>query len=686
MKNGYENLIGYVCGYPYISFDVFDTLIFRTVSNPSGILFIVEEMYLERYKQSIKTFHIKRLYAGAIASALYGEKVNINQIYNHIDYPQNVAERLKELEIEAEIRNAIPNKPMVLVLNKCRAAGKKIVITSDMYLTKDVFDAIFDKIGVQYDYLFISGEIGYSKRSGVLFGYVLKKLNISSDKIIHIGDDIHNDIQMPNQYGIRSFERIQDEPRKLDFYLPKHKTSCISNYMSSLFTQATRNMIGQNTLLRVGYTVIGPFLYGFCKWLHEEKKRLELDSLMFIAREGYLIKQVYDIIYPEEKGSSHYIALNKNLLRLPSLTGENRIRKFLKSLPGWEIFSWQDIILYLDYDRDPKKSHSFFEYFSLDPNVTVTRSDLIAGIWDEQMAYLFDVYREDIEKQEQLLGLYLQQLGFIDKRVGLVNNSKNGNGQILLETIAKEKGYNVDLWGLQFVASNSCKKKLKDRVKTYFRMPQDLTVSGELFFSNSLLFEHLLFPQSGTARALAVDDNGKVSVKCEDIGVEDYNKHSVGTIQEFVLQFASDYRNNLDLDIEVISKAMICNFYFFPYAEDALALGEIKDVEAGKIRQIVELKENITVMKILHPSFLSIWVSGVMAVLRKTRTLQKLWKWRTEFRSYFIIKTANFQIDFMMGFRLELKRIFELLTNPMIQEVCKIKQSLRLRKLVIHKI
>ena len=66
-----------------------------------------------------------------------------------------------------------------------------------MYLPRRVLDTILAKIGVDYDYLYISGEEGVTKRTSELFAVVLRKLNIKPTQLIHIGDDLNNDINMP---------------------------------------------------------------------------------------------------------------------------------------------------------------------------------------------------------------------------------------------------------------------------------------------------------------------------------------------------------------------------------------------------------------------------------------------------------------------------------------------------------
>ena len=95
-----------ICNYNYISFDIFDTLVKREVSNPNEIFNIVENKYnLENRK--IKKFKKNRLEALKIAASKLNDKeeVNLSEIYNELRnyYSKSICEKLYNLEIETEI-------------------------------------------------------------------------------------------------------------------------------------------------------------------------------------------------------------------------------------------------------------------------------------------------------------------------------------------------------------------------------------------------------------------------------------------------------------------------------------------------------------------------------------------------------------------------------------------------------
>jgi HAD superfamily hydrolase (TIGR01549 family) len=100
----------------------------------------------------------------------------------------------------------IPNGKAVEKYNELKEKGKKIILCSDMYLPIDTMKKILDKCGINgYDNLFVSSDIGKSKKSGELFDYILKKYEIPSDKLIHIGDNPYIDYCVPRLKGINAF-------------------------------------------------------------------------------------------------------------------------------------------------------------------------------------------------------------------------------------------------------------------------------------------------------------------------------------------------------------------------------------------------------------------------------------------------------------------------------------------------
>ena len=243
--------------YNYISFDVFDTLIFRTVTNYKSIFDIVTIKYQEKYGELLKSFPKARILAEHKArKAQKGKEINIEMIYENLPYDHITRNRLRNIEEQCEIQNVIPNTIMIDILLWCKKQNKKIIITTDMYLPRSVFEKIMKKINVEYDYMFISGEEGETKRTGKLFPIVLKKLQIHPSELIHIGDDLNNDIQKPKEYGIKSLERIQN-PITSPQYIKFNKKDILQDHLYNFILRQSQNQNNITNAYRIGYCVLG---------------------------------------------------------------------------------------------------------------------------------------------------------------------------------------------------------------------------------------------------------------------------------------------------------------------------------------------------------------------------------------------------------------------------------------------
>lgn len=331
------NMAEMTTNFDYVSFDIFDTLVFRTVTGPKNVFDIVEAI-LKEQGYNIKNFAKKRIQAERKTRwSNKGREICISDIYDNIEIPNVSKNVAMQIEKDCEVNLCIGNQMMLSVLNKCLADGKKIVITTDMYLDRLTIQRILKKVGVSYHYLYISGEVGVTKRSGKLFEHVLKDLNIDSSLIVHLGDDQNNDIIQPQQKGITSYERLCNNHATPIYSLKSNSCNNVSNNLYYLIYSIYKGCRQLTPAMRVGTEALGPMVVDFCQWINKQKKKKCLDRLYFVAREGYLIYNIYLTLYPAEKESCYYIKLNRNLLEIKYGNHEEQLLLLKEYLNNYEI-------------------------------------------------------------------------------------------------------------------------------------------------------------------------------------------------------------------------------------------------------------------------------------------------------------------------------------------------------------
>ena len=109
--------------------------------------------------------------------------------------------RLQELEKEIEIKISTPNLKIKAVYDKVLEAGKKIIITSDMYLDQETVRQILCKCGYDgFEKLYLSSSFGLCKAKGSIYEVI--KRDYPHERILHIGDHIRSDYFVPRKRGI----------------------------------------------------------------------------------------------------------------------------------------------------------------------------------------------------------------------------------------------------------------------------------------------------------------------------------------------------------------------------------------------------------------------------------------------------------------------------------------------------
>lgn len=188
--------------YDVISFDVFDTLIIREgISTPSDVFNLIHP--------EDSTFKLRRIEAEKIsrleAETKGLEDIKLCEIYKHLpEYDEK-----KEIDVELSVCKANPQAlAFYNNIKKGKYGKKKIIITSDMYLSRSTIETILANNGYDLDgvNIYVSSEYALTKRSGKLFGEVIRQeqLEGKENSILHIGDNLCSDLINPHCYRMQS--------------------------------------------------------------------------------------------------------------------------------------------------------------------------------------------------------------------------------------------------------------------------------------------------------------------------------------------------------------------------------------------------------------------------------------------------------------------------------------------------
>lgn len=306
--NGYtkRQLMQEALLYDVVSFDLFDTLIMRQVLFPTDVYELVDAR-LRQHGIMIDGFSAKRMASEKELSR--NRAPRLSEIYSYMKRTYQIEEiepeQMAVLEWEIDCGLVIPRKEVCELLLDLAARGKRICIVSDSYYDKKQIESILKKCGiVQYSDVFVSCEYGTGKMQK-LFQKFIEITDARS--YIHIGDDISADVESAEKTNIRAFRLYSG----IDFleqagYMglwdhTKHLSDRIKigMFVAHMFNspfqfETKQRRIGIHMAYDIGYVFFAPMICDFVLWFREQAEKYQLDNILFCARDGYLVKQLYD--------------------------------------------------------------------------------------------------------------------------------------------------------------------------------------------------------------------------------------------------------------------------------------------------------------------------------------------------------------------------------------------------------
>lgn len=278
------------------SFDIFDTLIARTVKNPTDIFNIVERRFPYSNFKNIRL--ISQDKSNHTIENIY---LQFKLLTNETD---EIINKLREFELQIEMENTIP------IISNISKIKDTDIFVSDMYLSNNDIMKLLNYHGINLNKnikLYVSPS---GKSSGHIWNKLLQEYNI----INHTGDNYHSDIEMSSRYGING---IYTEIYK--FSNLEEKLSCQQNESSTIFRKfRLMNPYSENTFeyklyeAQIIYNI--PLLLFMCRQLanillNENKKKV-----LFLSRDGCLIYKLFSLLYPNYEACYMYSSriINEN--------------------------------------------------------------------------------------------------------------------------------------------------------------------------------------------------------------------------------------------------------------------------------------------------------------------------------------------------------------------------------------
>ena len=193
-----------------------------------------------------------------------------------------------ETETYLEFGVQYVNREIFRFLDEQKKQGKKIILVTDFYLPAESYHRFLKKCGPGQlaDQIFCSSDIGLTKSGdGLLYGHVLKTLDITPAQAVMIGDSLQADKLNAERYGIRSFRYFP--------FIHKVRTnlSRILKRDGSRSCYKTIRSFTRKDLMFLEY--VFP-LSCFTERLYDQLRYDRQNSAYFLSRGGYYLKILFD--------------------------------------------------------------------------------------------------------------------------------------------------------------------------------------------------------------------------------------------------------------------------------------------------------------------------------------------------------------------------------------------------------
>jgi hypothetical protein len=341
-----------------VSVDLFDTLVTRPFLYAAGARAYLSD--LARTRLEIEDYSSLRKRAELQARARAGKDVGLAQIYTAMAGLIDSAKKpfigaLEELELQTEARLLRIRPQALQSIAALSANGRRIIAVSDMYLNHAQLQRVLPEAVWQLPATcYVSCETHLRKDDGSAWLALPAIENTPPRQWLHVGDNEHADIQLPQDQGYLAPVHVLRPDALLDVVpalrplrppqgmatrwqdqlmlglITRHLTD-IADRAPHLFLQGLQVEDPRS----LGYLVLGPLVTDFTCWVARLAQELGAAQILFLAREGHLLHQAFALVQQAAGKDvlpvdSRYLLASRRGVGMPSL----RIPADLETLLG----------------------------------------------------------------------------------------------------------------------------------------------------------------------------------------------------------------------------------------------------------------------------------------------------------------------------------------------------------------
>jgi HAD superfamily hydrolase (TIGR01549 family) len=524
-----ENFVNHLDEVDLVSFDVFDTLLWRDVDQPADLFFALQPS--NNQIKSDRVIAEKR----ARKKASPRQEITLEEIYND----PSLAGLQLDRELELEQLAVSYNPEIYQLLSHAKSAGKKIAALSDCYLDQQFVTLLLEKAGFpRFDIVLVSSSQKKTKISGELFKLLLEKSQIKSEKILHVGDNYKADYLTPRALGFKALryapiaERLIINQRLVN-KLRNNSPSLSSSLYLSLITKASyAHLKGKSYWFRFGFIYGGIVAYSYANWLIKSAKKASIQNLYLLARDGEILEKIIKLLASNDI-STHYLLASRRMFLVANLEKiDQETLKFLTSgsqktaAEYWKrltIGGKEDLKFFLS------KLPSHFRHNIISGKIAINK---LRNAFSECQELIIKL----IKDEKKNIFTYVKESGLLEKdSLALVDLGWGGSTQYFIEKLTK-KNYP----GFYFATNKSA--KINADSKSYlFHLDAPVHIS-KIILECPELVEFIFSGTTPSIKSVDVNDTGVVTPIYNLLTQEEERRILISKeLQQGILNFVDSY-------------------------------------------------------------------------------------------------------------------------------------------------
>jgi FMN phosphatase YigB (HAD superfamily) len=554
-----------------VTFDVFDTLLLRTVIRPIDAFRVAHELLnADTHRLVIDGVSEARVAAEAqlredhVTGGVSPDTVTFDAIWQRAgeltDYDPELIGLLAQMELEAERRLIRPASWAVDLFRFAVDQGKEVVLVSDTYLPSAFVGSVLGDAGVTgWSALIVSCEAGAAKADGNLWA-ILARRHVGK-RVVHIGDSWGPDVEQARavgadaqwvpkaadalRYGLGCVGALNGEDLAVRTDLDGFRLRNLHrSVLHSLSAHLAVERPDASSATACGYGALGPLLVGYSQWLHRAAAEGGHDRLFFLARDGFLMREAYRILFGDEAVPSTYLLASRRLCNLPAIADPLTVRDidFLtqtnRSMPMGEYFSR------LGIEGLEEAARPLLERAGLSPDMLGAdhQPAVRACFWQ-----LADQLRAAADAERATLLAYWEEAGLLSaRRPAVVDIGWFGSLQRSMQRVLGVVGIDLPLAGLYFGLhpTRTAPEAAERRSRRGFvdgALPADRAVHRDLILSSVSVLEFCFTRPEGTIVGLEPDEDGRLTAVHAPDAMTDADRAVLHDLQGGALEYVRDF-------------------------------------------------------------------------------------------------------------------------------------------------